>query len=113
MAFSRYRKTIPQVIKVTSSDDDHYDHLDKRGISQVTAYKTPRLNRMRNQYNLVKHNWEPGDKFWKLSAKYYGDPGYWHIIAQFNYKPTEAHVTMGETVFVPLPLDAALSELRY
>jgi len=113
MAFSRYRKYRSQKIVATDADSTFYDQMHKRGVGQMDIYRTPTLRRTPTEFKVAAHTWEQGDKFWKLSSMYYGDPGYWHIIAHYNYKPTEAHVTMGETIYVPLPLDAVLSDRRY
>ena len=113
MAFSRYRMNRPENIISEDADSTFFDQMDKRGTSKIEAYPTPKIRRPGGKYKLTAHIWEQGDKFWKLSSRYYGDPGYWHIIAHFNYKPTEAHVTLGETIYVPTPLDAVLSDIRY
>jgi len=57
----------------------------------------------------IPHIWSAGDKYFKLAAQYYGDPTYWWIIAWFNHKPTEAHLALGDPVYVPLPLEEAIS----
>jgi nucleoid-associated protein YgaU len=53
--------------------------------------------------------WGTGDKYWKLAQKFYGDPKYWWVIAWYNQKPTEAHVELGDIIFVPLPLERILT----
>jgi len=45
--------------------------------------------------------WKLGDRFYKLADKEYGDPNLWWVIAFYNRKPTDFHVKLGETVFIP------------
>lgn len=49
------------------------------------------------------HIWQLGDKFYKLSLKYYGNMDDWYIIAFHNQKPTDAHVELGEEIIIPFP----------
>ena len=57
-----------------------------------------------NQLELEPHRWSFGDKYWKLAQVHYGDPEMWWVIAWFNQKPTEFHVALGESIYVPHPL---------
>jgi|TARA_R100000008_G_C3530129_1_gene138801 nucleoid-associated protein YgaU len=56
----------------------------------------------------TRHIWKVGDRFYKLAHEYYGDSKYWWAIALFNKTPTESHVRLGQTIFIPLPLDRVL-----
>ena len=56
----------------------------------------------------VRHIWKVGDRYYKLAHEYYGDSRYWWVIALFNKKPTENHVKLGTTVYIPQPLDRIL-----
>ena len=53
---------------------------------------------------IVQHVWSVGDRYSKLAAKHYGDPKLWWVIAKYNMKPTDAHVSLGDNVYIPLPL---------
>ena len=53
--------------------------------------------------------WQSNTKLWKLSEAYYGDPGYWWVIALFNNKPTDAHFNLGDILVIPTPLERVLS----
>jgi len=57
----------------------------------------------------LTHIWSHGDRLWKLSEQYYGNPNYWWLIAWFNRKPTENHFSIGDTVIIPAPFETALS----
>ena len=87
--------------------------LDNRGVTQITHYNTKILKTLTAQQistlTVDTHYWSSEDRYWKLAAKYYGDPKYWWIIAWFNKKPTEQHIQLGETILVPLYLDEVLT----
>jgi hypothetical protein len=60
--------------------------------------------------NLIKapHVWASGDKYYVLSQKHYDDFRYWWLIAWFNSRPTEQHNSIGDVIYIPLPLQKAL-----
>jgi len=102
--------------KITNSDEIYEELFDKRGVKDITGYRTPRFSEItiQNRYSLTNthHMWSTGDSFWKLASEYYSDPGLWWLIAWYNQKPTESHVSAGESIAIPLPLDRALSLFR-
>jgi len=57
----------------------------------------------------IQHVWATGDRYHKLSAIYYKNPKYWWLIAWYNQTPTEAHVKVGELIYIPMPLERALA----
>jgi nucleoid-associated protein YgaU len=89
----------------------------KRKVKRPLQFATPVLKNVSDSdlkdLNLVPHIWKTGDRFFKLAAKFYGDAELWWVIAFFNYKPTDSHVTMGETIYVPLPLEKTLLLMDY
>ena len=56
----------------------------------------------------IIHTFGSGDSFWKLANQYYGDPKYWYIIARFNNAPTEASISIGDQIRIPISLSLAL-----
>ena len=60
----------------------------------------------------MDHIWKEGDRFFKLAHQYYGDSTMWWVIAWFNRTPTEAHVSLGDTIYIPRPLDLVLDYLN-
>ena len=96
-----------------SNTDELYEQiLDKRGVTSIRHYNTARLaypteEEMRD-LTKISHIWSTGSRYYKLAAQYYGDPTYWWIIAQFNQRPTEAHIELGDVIFIPLPLQTIL-----
>ena len=98
------------------NDSEMYEDIfELRGIQRMVQYTTPKLNYPDNEdfnrIRTVEYVWKSGDKFWRLSAKHYGDPKKWWVIAQFNQKPTEGHLSEGDTIQIPLDLSVALGVL--
>lgn len=83
--------------------------LKDRGLKSFRHFLSPRFRNVTEEdlqdIETVEILWHPGDRLYKLSHRYYGDPTYWWIIAWFNEKPTDAHFEPGDPVVVPLPLD--------
>lgn len=101
-------------IKTTSiqNSETMKEVLDSRGLSQITHFNTKILKTITaKQINSLRSDtyyWSYGDRYWKLSAKYYGDPKYWWVIAWYNNKPSESMVNIGDEILVPFPLDRIL-----
>jgi len=57
--------------------------------------------------------WTLGDRYYKLSANFYGDPNYWWVIAWFNKKPTESHLKIGDVIRIPKSLGEILTAMGY
>ena len=60
-------------------------------------------------FQYANHIWALGDRYYKLSHAYYGSAKYWWVIAWFNKKPTEQHVSAGDLIKIPMPLDDILN----
>jgi|TARA_R100000664_G_C2750876_1_gene138201 hypothetical protein len=95
---------------------DYYKSaLQRRNLKDLTIFKTPVLNyptaEQADHLNLIRHTWSTGDRFYKLAYKHYGDQELWWVIAFFNQKPTESHLSLGDTVLVPLNLELMLEIL--
>jgi hypothetical protein len=92
------------------------DYMKERGVKRIRHYNTPKFSYpdpevVANSLTRVRHIWTSKDMYWKLAAKHYGDSELWWVIAWFNKKPTEAHVALGDVIYVPMPLDTVLSYL--
>tara|TARA_R100000808_G_C2088017_1_gene109446 strand:+ start:359 stop:700 length:342 start_codon:yes stop_codon:yes gene_type:complete len=87
-----------------------------RGKRVITQYPTQTLNfatiEELQSLKMVSHIWTLGDRYYKLAHKHYGDANLWWIIAQFNKKPTEGHMKLGEVVYIPYPLDRVIEIVR-
>ena len=87
--------------------------LDKRGRFGIEHYATakfirPPLRILNSEFQIFKHDWKYGDSFWKLSEEHYGTNQLGWLIGFLNYKPTENHCTLGDTINIYLPLDKML-----
>lgn len=105
MAYSRYEDR-----DITNNKLELYRHLfDERGMNFIRQYTTPDFKYPTpfefSQLDIKYVVWKVGDRYWKIAEREYGNPELWWVIAWFNKKPTEAHLTLGEKVLVPKPLD--------
>lgn len=100
--------------KTTSiqNSDTMKEVLDNRGLNNITHYNTKTLKTLSaSDIMMLTSNvyyWSYGDRYWKLSAKFYGDPKYWWIIAWYNKKPSESMLKIGDQISIPFPLDRIL-----
>ena len=98
-----------------NNDSLYDDLLLRKELGAIRQYNTTLVQNLTNKTNIVpvKHVWKTGDRYYKLAQKFYGVSELWWIIALYNQKPTEAHVKVGEVVFVPYPLDSVLYYMGY
>lgn len=113
MAISRYKKT-----GIVANDLDEFaEDFAIRGVQHINHHRTVKLKKASSEDSKDLHNqfhlWKQADRFWKLAHKYYGNSEYWWVIAQYNQKPTEAHIQNGDIVIVPMPLRSALKALGH
>jgi len=97
--------------------NEMYDKLlENRGVQQITQYTTPTLKIIPQEdldrISSVEYVWKSGDKFWRLAAEHFGDASLWWVLAQFNKKPTEYHVEIGEIIKIPIDLAVALGAMQ-
>jgi nucleoid-associated protein YgaU len=101
--------------KATNSEEMYENLLEKRQVKQIVQYTTPILKypteSEKEQIDTIKYTWKQGDKYWRLASQYYQDPTLWWIIAQFNKKPTEMHLEIGDELEIPLDLSVVLGSL--
>ncbi len=94
-------------------DDELYrEILSEKGVQKIPRLLTPTISNvsptLRGTLRRVEHIWGPGDHFYKLAQKHYGDPKLWWVIAWYNTTPTESHVKVGDLIRIPFPLETAL-----
>ena len=100
--------------RVINNNSEFYEFLrKKRGVRNIRHYNTPVIynpsSADRNSLKTVTHVWSYGDRYYKLSAQYYGTPEYWWVIAWWNGRPTEATVQNGTALQIPTNLEDALT----
>ena len=109
MASSRYGSK-----RTFKNSTDHYVELfkeranSKNLVQYETSVSEPLPPALKKSLFEVQHTWQTGDKYWKLAARHYGNGRYWWVIAKYNNRPTEAHVSAGTILNIPLPLDKIL-----
>ena len=88
----------------------------QRGLRRIKQYSTPKLSHIPvsgiRKLDRTTHVWKVGDRYYKLADEYYGNAKYWWVIAWYNKKPTEAHVRLGDLVFIPQPLETVLKHYK-
>ncbi len=90
--------------------------LKEKNLKHIDYYSTPYFKyptgeQMEN-IDYDEHVWTLGDRFYKLAQKYYGDVRDWWIIAKFNNKPTESHVSLGEVILIPKNIQQFLNTTK-
>lgn len=98
---------------IFNQDELYRQKMFDKGVNGFVQYnskflKYPTPEQLSNIQS-VAHIWMQGDSFEKLSFIYYNDSTYWWVIALYNKKPTEQHLSIGDSVFIPLPLFEILS----
>jgi hypothetical protein len=87
--------------------------FENRRVKRVTQYLTPSIKHPTqdemSRFLVIRHIWSLGDRFFKLSHEHYGDSKYWWIMPWFNQKPLESDFTIGDIIFIPKPLEEALT----
>jgi len=107
--FNRYKYR-----RVLTNNQEMYEELFReRNVKFIKQYNTPTFNYpTQEDYNnitILAHTWKLGDRFYKLAHTYYGDSKDWWIIAKFNATPTESHVKIGDTIYIPKPISKLLN----
>lgn len=85
----------------------------RKYLQEVVQTKTLRLNEptqeeLKDELSYVEKTFSLGDKMYKYAYEVYGSTEYWWIIAWFNNKPTDIHCQIGDTIYIPVPLDRAI-----
>jgi hypothetical protein len=108
---SRYENRLTAV----NSNEIYNSFFKERNVKFILQFRTGKLKHPSpaeiSSLDLVGHAWVTGDKYYKLADKYYKDPNLWWVIAWFNQRPTESHLTVGDVIQIPLPLDLVLNYL--
>ena len=111
MASRYFRRSV-----VTNDSKLYEKYLERRGAKNIQQYRTPVFNPVSDKYldtvEVVSYIIMPGDAFWKLSSRVYGDSQYWWVIASFNRVPTVAHLKVGDVIKIPVDLATALEILE-
>ena len=92
------------------------DFFEERSVNFIRQYRSGTLSHPsvleRSNLHKARHMWRLGDRLYKLAHRYYGDSRLWWVIAWYNKKPTDSHFRLGDTVYIPMPLDKVLMVLK-
>lgn len=82
--------------------DHYFDFFERRGIKFAKIRRTKTFEAIQGLELEIKeeHVWSYGDSLIKLSRKYYGSSKLWTSIALMNRKPTDAHYSIGDVVYI-------------
>ena len=100
--------------EIRNNTDSHYSDLHRsRGVTSIFHFTTPMIPIItagsRSTIAKKKHIWRPGDRYWKLAERHYGNAEFWWVIARYNFAPTEFHVKAGNLIYIPYPLERAIA----
>lgn len=95
------------------SNQMYTEYLKERGLNEITFVSFNKLKKLsdseKRMITQIPHIWKSGDRYYKLAYYHYGNPSYWWLIALFNNKPTEASVSIGDTIMIPKPLSLLIT----
>ena len=96
------------------TDSTHFSLLERRGRKFVKFKRTQMFDKLSNlELEVVEeHLWAKNDKLFRLSLRYYGTIQYWWVIGVVNKKPTDAHYSIGDVVYIPKDPGAVVEALR-
>jgi hypothetical protein len=102
---------------IRNEEELYEEFFEERGVKRITHYKTPRWSRLtpkvRSQFIREKYVWKLGDSYWKLANEFYGNSKFWWVLAWYNQAPTEGHMKVGNTLYVPRPIAKVLSFFKF
>jgi len=91
---------------------EYIKQFSNREIKYIDQYASPKFKYpsedLLGRLKVDEEYWSPGMRFYKLAAKYYGDPTLWWIIPWFNQVPLESDFGPGDMVMIPRPLEMIL-----
>ena len=106
---SRYNKD-----EILNNTSEFYSFLRKKrnNLKNIEQYATPIMTHatvaQRAALTTNAHMWTVGDRFYKLAHKYYDNVDLWSVLAWYNGYPTEADISVGQMIHVPLNLEQVL-----
>lgn len=88
-----------------NTEEIYQNIIFDRNVKILRHFNTPNIYRPTpeeyNSINYIEHIWTVGDRYYKLSYKYYNNVNDWWVIALFNNRPTESHNKIGDVVKIP------------
>lgn len=112
MSFNRYNfRNV-----MYTDQESQFKILDRRGLKYARFLSSPNFffpsDDIINSIEYYKYSWTQGDKMYKVSSKFYGDPSYWWIILLFNKIPSEMNLNAGDLVKIPARIEEIIGLYR-
>jgi nucleoid-associated protein YgaU len=102
--------------KIATNKNEMYEKVfEKRGVKKIVQFSTPVFTNPSDdeleRIPTIEYYWKSGDKFWRLSTQYLGEPSLWWLIAKLNNKPSEALLNDGDVIKIPTNAAIAIEVL--
>jgi hypothetical protein len=96
------------------SADIYSEVFERRGVKFLNIRRTKDFSVLRTVQVEVasEHIWTKTDSLHKLANKYFGSYDSWWVIAIVNKKPTDAHYSIGDIVYIPSEINVVKEALR-
>ena len=104
-------------IVVSNQDETYQEFFNRTGERKIIHYGLvsfgdPISESFLSGLEVFQHVYKVGDSLSKIAHKHYGSPKYWWCLAWFNSKPTDFHCSIGDTIFIPKPLEKVISQAQ-
>jgi len=85
------------------NSDSYKEVFEKRGLKFIRIRRTKNFSKLVGVDFEVRneHIWTTSDSLFKLSNRYFGNYDFWWTISMINGKPTDAHYSIGDIVYIP------------
>lgn len=83
--------------------DIYSEMFEKKGVKYLRIRRTKDFTPLRGVEVEIRgeHLWTQSDSLFKLANKYFGSYDDWWVLALVNKKPTDAHFSIGDVVYIP------------
>lgn len=104
-------------IVVSNQDETYREFFNKTGEKTIIHYGLipfgdPASEEFLKGLEVFQHIYKVGDTLSKIAFKHYGNPKYWWVLAWFNSKPTDFDCKIGDTIFIPKPIERVVSQAQ-
>ena len=96
---------MPKYYKKVINDSELYEEIfEQKEVERIVQYAMKFFNKSIKTapIRITRHTWKQGDKLYKLAGQYYSNPRLWWVIAVVNKISSEADLSYGQVIKVPL-----------
>ena len=96
------------------SNDLYFSIMEKKGLKFLKIKRTKTFEKVQGLELEIQteHVWTKTDTLISLSRKFYGSNDYWWVLGMVNKKPTDAHYSIGDILYVPEDPVSVLEAIR-